>query len=187
MEPKTVLTTILTIFATVPNLWTSPVNAATEPEVPDLCTEDVYLDPDGVPIMDSDGITLSRYCVWTGEDAPVWADEVCCEIGPDSAHCTPTDALGECSADQVERWCDHAKLDGEQVVCLQSFPSACTSGVCVEPPLGVQTTPLPSTMLCCYGGACYEIYYDEPCGGSFQWCDSPYTNTDGSVGCADYE
>lgn len=179
-----VLTTLLNIFATVPTLC-GDVSLAVEDPVPDLCTEDVYLDPDGVPLEDADGTTLSRYCVWTGEDAPVWADTVCCELGPDSAHCTPTNALGECSAVQVKRWCDHGKSNGKQVVCLQSFPSACRSGVCADPPRDVQVAPQAATSLCCFGGACYEIYDEEPCGGSFQWCNSPYTNSDGSVGCAD--
>lgn len=185
MKITIALVTLLNTFATVPALCGDVFLAAEDP-VPDLCTENVYLNSEGLPLQDSDGTTLSRYCVWTGEDAPVWADEVCCEIGPDSAYCTPTDALGGCSAAQLMRWCDHAKFDGEQVVCLQSFPSACTSGVCADPPLGVQADPLAAwTPLCCYGGTCYELSFEELCGGSFQWCDSPYTNEDGTVGCAD--
>ena len=180
MQITIVLTTLLSIFAMVPTLYGDG-----DPVPDDLCTEDVYLDPEGVPLVDSDGTTLSRYCVWTGEDAPVWADEVCCEMGPDSANCTTTNALGECSAVQVKRWCDYAEIDGDQVTCLQPFPSACTSGVCADPPLGVQAAPMAHTPLCCYGGTCYELSFDELCGGSFQWCDSPYTNTDGTVGCAD--
>ncbi len=184
MQITIALTTLLNIFTTVPTLC-GDIFVAAEDTVPDLCSEDVYLNPEGIPLEDSDGTTLSRYCVWTGEDAPVWAGEVCCEFGPDSAYCTPTDARGECSTVQVKRWCDHAKFNGEQVVCLQSFPSACRSGACADPPLGVQIDPQTLTPLCCFGGACYEITDEEPCGGSFQWCDSPYTNPDGTVGCAD--
>ncbi|MCA8973024.1 MAG: hypothetical protein KDC95_24790, partial [Planctomycetes bacterium] len=180
----TVLTTILTIFAIVPDLGWGPAQAATEPEVPDLCTDDVYLDPDGVPLQDSDGTQLSRHCTWTDEDAPVWADQVCCEFGPDSVSCTPTNTNGECTAIQVKRWCDFAEYDGAQVECLQPFPSACNSGVCGELPVGTQPEE-GSAPLCCYPGGCYELEFDEYCGGLFQWCDSPFTNGDGTVGCAD--
>ena len=152
MEPTTVLTTILTILATMPNLGADPTQTATEPEVPDLCTEDVYLDAEGVPLKDSDGTQLSRYCTWTGDDAPVWADEVCCEFGPDSANCTPTNAAGECMAIQVKHWCDFAELHGTKVECLQPFPSACDSGVCGELPVGAQPVAL-ITPLCCHPGA----------------------------------
>ena len=184
MEPTTVLTIILNTFAIVPNLWGSPAPAGTEPEVPDLCTENVYLDPDGVPLEDAGGTQLSRYCTWTGDDAPVWADEVCCEFGPDSANCTTTNAIGECMASQVKRWCDFAELHGTKVECLQPFPSACNEpGLCVAPPVG--TVLEGSTPLCCYGGACYELSFGEGCDGHFKYCESPYTNEDGTVGCAD--
>ncbi|MCA8972770.1 MAG: hypothetical protein KDC95_23490 [Planctomycetes bacterium] len=154
--------------------------------VPDLCEESVYLDPDGVPLEDANGAKQSRYCVWTSEEhAPVWADEVCCELGPDSAHCTPTNAIGGCQAIQVKRWCDFGKFDGEQVTCLQPFPSACKEIECVAPPIGTPVEPF--AFLCCYGGVCYEIGLGENCGGAISYCESPYSNEDGSVGCADGE
>lgn len=150
---------------------------------PDLCEENVYLDPDGVPLVDANGTHLSKYCAWTDEDAPVWDDEVCCELGPDSAYCTPTDTKSECQAIQVKRWCDFGEFDGEQVICLQPFPSACSSIECVAPPAG--TPQEYSHPLCCYAGGCYELSFLEDCGGDFQWCHSPYSNEDGTVGCAD--
>ena len=174
MDPAVILFTIISILGIIPG---DPVL--------DLCEESVYLDPDGVPLEDADGTRLSRYCTWTGEDAPLWADEVCCELGPDSAYCTPTDLKGGCEAVQVKRWCDFGKFDGEQVKCLQPFPSACDVIECVAPPTGTpQGAPVP---LCCWGGVCYELSFGEDCGGVISFCQSPYTNEDGSVGCADGE
>ena len=183
MEPTHILTTVFAIFAAAPNLWTGLPQATADLEVPDLCTEVVYLDLEGAALEDADGTKLSVYCEWTGEDAPVWADEVCCELGPDSAYCTPTGTDGECSPFQAKRWCEFGEFDGEQVNCLQPFPSACNSIECVAPPVGTpQEGPTP---LCCYAGICYELSFDERCGGSYNMCDSPYTNEDGTVGCAD--
>ncbi|WP_106391113.1 hypothetical protein [Enhygromyxa salina] len=169
----------------MPMLWLGPVQAATDPEVPDLCTEDVYLAPNGVPLEDANGTMLSKYCTWTDQDAPAWTGEVCCELGPDSASCTPTNTRGECQTTQVKRRCDYAKSNENQVVCLQPFPSACDSGVCAAPPRRVQVDPQATSLLCCFGGACYEVAFGEDCGGLYQWCESPYTNEDGTVGCAD--
>ena len=184
MEPTTVLTIILNTFAIVPNLWGAPASAATQPEVLDLCTEVVHLDPDGVPLEDADGTQLSRYCTWTGDDAPVWSEEVCCELGPASASCTPTNTNGECMASQVKRWCDFAEFDGTKVECLQPFPSACNEpGVCKASPVGAETEA--SAILCCLGGACYEVSGYVGCDGYYLQCDSPYTNEDGTVGCDD--
>ena len=169
-------------------LFSTLLFAIGDPPVLDLCADEVYLDPEGAPLEDADGTRLSVYCDWTGEDAPVWAGEVCCDLGPDSAYCTPTDTNGTCSPLQAKRWCEFGELDGDRVSCLQPFPSACKSGVCAALPLGVQVDPQASTLLCCFAGVCYEIAFQEgSCGGSFQWCDSPYTNEDGTVGCADYD
>ena len=164
------------VLATLLNLFTAP----------DLCTEAVYLDADNVPIVDYEGTTLSRYCTWTEKQrAPVWSDEVCCDLGPDSAYCTPTNALGECSPGQAKRWCDYAEHEGSQVTCFQAFPSACDAGLCDALPVGAQ--PEASAPLCCWNGTCFELMFDEFCAGVFFWCDSPYTNADGTVGCADWD
>ena len=64
MSLSIILTTILSNFAT---------------SSPNLC-DDVYVDTDGSPYTDSIGQMLSRYCVWTGPDAPVWDADVCCTI-----------------------------------------------------------------------------------------------------------
>ena len=80
MQITILLTTLLNIFAT-PNPCGVELSTTEDPPI-DLCTEDVYLDAEGAPLVDADGTTLARYCDWTGEDAPVWADEVCCELGP---------------------------------------------------------------------------------------------------------
>ena len=67
--------------------------------------------------------------------------------------------------------------------CYQPFDSACEAGVCVAPPAGTEQAQ--ETPLCCFNGACYELSFEEPCGGDFFHCTSPYTNEDGTVGCAD--
>jgi hypothetical protein len=73
MKLSIIVTTILNMFATSP----------------DLCAEP-YLDPYGTPCTDSIGQTRSRYCKWTGPDAPLLDANVCCTIDGDGA--TPHDA-----------------------------------------------------------------------------------------------
>lgn len=154
--------------------------------LPDLCA-DVYLDPTGAPLQDADGTTLSRYCEWTGPDAPVWAGAVCCSFGTSSAgvSCTaPHETRGTCQWGKLKLWCDYGEADGDgAVTCYQPFESACDDGHCIAPPPG--TPQEGSTPLCCFAGGCYELDFEESCGGDFQWCSSPYTSGDGTIGCSD--
>ncbi|NVB36227.1 hypothetical protein G6O69_38365 [Pseudenhygromyxa sp. WMMC2535] len=151
--------------------------------LPDLC-DDVYLDEIGAPVTDSEGTRLSRFCQWTGPDAPLWADHVCCSIGA-SASCTATDENGRCTTG-IKMWCDYGEQINGEVVCYQPFDDACDRGFCDDlAPSGsdlVYVAPL-----CCFEhlDACYELSIAEYCGGFFLNCDSPYSNSDGTVGCGE--
>ena len=68
MANSIILSTLLNLFAISPDLC----------EVP-------YLDITGEPCTDSIGQTLSRYCKWTGPDAPTLDADVCCSIEGDDA------------------------------------------------------------------------------------------------------
>lgn len=155
--------------------------------LPDLC-DDVYLDDVGAPATDSKGVALSRFCTWTGPDAPLWADHVCCAIDGASADCTPTDANGRCTAG-MKMWCDYGEDIGGKVTCYQPFPDACDEGFCdtLAVPPGTQAEEM--VPLCCYADTddCYQLAIGAPCGGDFLYCDSPYTTEQGTVGCADFD
>lgn len=158
----------------------SVANATT---LPNLC-DDVYLDAAGAPLHDADGTTLSRYCEWTGPDAPVWGNELCCSFGAEGASCTATSVRQRCGWGQLKLWCDYGEMASDgSVACYQPFESACDAGHCVAPPAG--TPQEGQTPLCCYAGGCYELDFEESCGGDFFFCASPYTAGDGTVGCAD--
>ena len=150
---------------------------------PDLCN-DVYLDADGSPIHDATGMTLSRYCEQTGLRAPKWDRPVCCSFDAGGAHCTEPNAVGECDAGQANMWCDHGERGADgQVVCYQPLPSACDFIDCVAPPAGIPVEG--AVPLCCFAGGCYELEFEESCGGHFTMCCAPFSNENGSTGCAD--
>lgn len=151
--------------------------------LPDLC-DDVYLDADGVPIHDAKGMTFSRYCEWTGPDAPWWGAAVCCSFDAAGAHCTVPDSRG-CEG-AYEMWCDHGEQASDgSVTCYQPFPDICDSGFCLDAPAGAEQGD--AVPVCCIpGDGCYEVDFGDNCpGGYLGWCYSPYTNEDGTVGCAD--
>ena len=77
--------------------------------VPNLCDE-VFLDALGVPITDDVGQTLSRYCAWTGPDAPVWNAEVCCTIDGGDAACSRRSG-SRCPSGTKRMYCEHGAAD----------------------------------------------------------------------------
>jgi hypothetical protein len=163
-----ILSTLLSTFAT---------------SSPDLCG-DVYLDASGDPVTDSVGQTLSRFCKWTGPVVPTWNADVCCTFANNAATCTRTDTRGRCQSGTAKRYCEHGSLGADgRVSCFQPFPDACEAGFCDVAPAGAAMGA--SVPLCCYAGGCYELDFEEDCFGNFKFCDSPYTNSDGTVGCAD--
>lgn len=178
MEPKQPLF-LACLLALTPTL------ASATP--PNLC-DDVYLDADGVPLHDLSGTTFPRYCEFTGPDAPRWSAPVCCSFADDDARCTETDTTGGCAAEQSQMWCDHGeRLADGSVVCYRPLPSTCDYIRCDPAPptaeLAVEVLPL-----CCgSNGECYQLSIGDDCGGHITFCDAPYTNMDGTVGCADDE
>jgi hypothetical protein len=153
--------------------------------LPDLC-DDYHLSPTGAPYADSTGHKLSRFCSWTNElEVSVWADHVCCSIGTTSATCKPTDANGRCLAG-AKMWCDYATVSGGFVTCQQPWPDACAEGFCsiAAPSSTPQAYVEP---LCCEApDDCYVVAIPSDCDAAkFLHCHSPYTNENGSVGCAD--
>ncbi len=153
--------------------------------LPNLC-DDVYLDAEGVPIHDATGRTLSRYCEQTGPRAPVWNGVVCCSFSDGEARCEHPDTSGACASGRKTMWCDYGSRQADGLVaCYPPLPSACEFIDCVAPPPSI---PLEGgTPLCCGVAGCIELEYEEHCGGFVTMCDSPYTNEDGTVGCADLE
>ena len=153
--------------------------------LPNLC-DDVYLDEDGVPLHDATGATLSRYCEQTGLRAPMWNKPVCCSFDADGARCVEPDVSGTCDTGEKMLWCDHGerRADG-QVACYQPLPSACEFIDCVAPPPGIPQEDM--TPLCCFAGGCFELDFEEQCGGHFTFCSAPFSNENGSVGCADQD
>ena len=149
--------------------------------LPNLC-DDVYLDDDGVPLHHADGTTIARYCELTGPRAPVWAAPVCCSFDAAGADCSATGAKG-CGSGQAEMWCDYGEQASDgSVGCYQPLPSTCDVGQCVDAPAG--TTLEDAVALCCFPGmGCYELDYEEFCGGQVTFCNAPYTLQDGTVGC----
>ena len=116
MTPQIIVTTILNIFATSP----------------DLCAES-YLDEYGKPWTDSIGQTLSRYCTWTGPDAPILDAEVCCTIDADTASCWLPDTGSDCQ--MGSKWyCEYGEAIAGGVVCYRPYPDACDMGFCVQAP-----------------------------------------------------
>jgi hypothetical protein len=95
-----------------------------------------------------------------------------------------TDQNG-CASGFDKYYCEY----GEQIlggfVCYQSFPSACGTGSCS----GVQSAEggPQEDVICCSGGACFpwDDKDHEDCGGIYTWCNSGYSNADGTVDCRD--
>jgi hypothetical protein len=173
MAITTLLTTLLTTFAI---------------QSPNLC-EDVYLDAMGTPLTDAIGQTFSRYCEWTGPDAPVWDADVCCTIDEDGAHCSQTLASGRCETG-LKMYCEYGAVVAETgVVCYQPFPSMCEAGLCVEAP--DSPPPTQAGLACCGdGGACVPLADDGilDCvegGGYMMFCHDGMSNTDGTITCYD--
>ena len=149
---------------------------------PDLC-EDPLLDPSGAPISDSSGQTLSRYCEWTGPDAPRLDANICCTIEDSTARCELANSRGYCGAG-ARLFCEYGAVDDDGVVsCARAYPDACDEGLCVAGPAG---EPEPYEVLCCSpGGVCVGVTLEtiDDCVGSFVGCDHGIENTDGTVEC----
>lgn len=156
---------------------------------PDLCA-DVYADATGQPYTDALGQTWSRYCEWTGPNAPVLDLDVCCTISGDNAWCTLPDRNGRCSRG-AKRHCKYGeKTTAGTVACYQPFPSTCDLGFCsdVLPPGGGAVEDL----LCCWtSGWCSEIETVEhviacgDTGGYTSYCFDGAQSADGTVECFD--
>jgi hypothetical protein len=167
-----ILSTLLSTFSTT--------------TVPDLC-DYVYLDASGEPITDSVGQTLSRFCKWTGPDAPVWNANVCCTFDADGAACTRTNSRGSCSTGK-RHYCEHGEaVTGGGVVCYQPLPSMCGAGLCVEAPPIIPEAQMSSTYIACCDGPCHLIDVEAifDCEGEILACNYGMSNADGSVECWD--
>ena len=138
MTPQIIVTTILNIFATTP----------------DLCAE-VYLDEYGEPWTDAIGQTLSRYCEWTGPDAPVLDADVCCTIDADVASCWLPDTGSDCQTGS-EWYCEYGEAIAGGVVCYRPYPSTCDQGLCVKAP--ALPPDVQAQLICCDGGSCQNIW-----------------------------
>ena len=166
MELSTLLISILKIFATSP----------------DLCAV-VHADATGQPYTDSIGVTLSRYCQWTGPGAPSLNRDVCCDIQGGAAACVLPTSSGRCSIGS-RYYCKYGQASSVGVVCQQPFPSACAAGFCVQMP--EVPPPTEALLACCSpGGACVEIEWAQglDCEGYFMVCENGVSNDDGTVTC----
>lgn len=151
---------------------------------PELCTEHVYLNTNGDPLTDSAGVTLSRFCQWTGPGAAIWDDDVCCAIDEYGAACSISKE-GTCEAGLDLYRCKYGERVASGIVCYQSFPSTCSLGLCttgVKPPDDSQ-----EDAICCVWPNCYPWDDEnvEECPGNFTWCDAGYSKVDGTVECFD--
>jgi hypothetical protein len=167
-----ILSTLLSTFSTT---------------VPNLC-DDVYLDASGEPVTDSVGQTLSRFCKWTGPDAPVWDANVCCTFDADGVACTGTNSRGGCSTGQ-KHYCEHGEsVPGGGVICYQPLPSMCDVNTCVAPPDVPPTGQETDGLVCCSpGGACQLISPLEQgeCIGEIAVCIYGSADGNGVVECWD--
>jgi hypothetical protein len=173
MKLPIILTTILSIFAT---------------PSPDLCA-DVFLDASGHPVMDLVGQTLSRYCEWTGPDAPVWDANVCCTIDADGAACSRISTTGRCMSGTKKMYCEYgAAMAGGGVTCYQPLPDACDAGLCIEAPTIIPVAQMSTYIMCCSaGGACQYIEHGtiDNCQGQILSCDLGIINGDETVDCVE--
>jgi hypothetical protein len=154
---------------------------------PDLC-DDVFLDTSGNPVMDLVGQTLSRFCKWTGPDAPVWDANVCCTFDADGAACTRTNSRDGCSTGK-RHYCEHGEaVAGGGVICYQPLPSMCDVSTCVDAPDVPPTGQESSAIVCCSpGGACQWVSVDESfdCPGEISFCYYGSMDDNGVVECWD--
>jgi hypothetical protein len=157
---------------------------------PDLCA-DVYVDASGKPYTDAIGQTISRFCEWTGPEAPVLDGQVCCTISGDSAQCHLPNRQGRCSTGTWAYYCEFGEATSSgAVVCYQPFPSVCDLGFCgdVAPP---EAGPQENGMCCWPSGVCTGVETFEQwkgCGqggGILGFCGVGVTNADGTVDCFD--
>ena len=130
------------------------------------------------------GRTLSRYCEWTGPDAPALEANICCTLDGDTAHCELANLRGYCRTG-VRMWCSHGEVDSAtgRVSCMQVFPDACDAGLCVQaPPEAPQAW---DGVLCCGPGGCVPVEYGEAgdCDGDFFICEWGMSLPDGTVEC----
>ncbi len=174
MRLSTVFTTLFKLFATSP----------------DLCAE-VHLDAGGEPYTDALGQTFSRFCEWTGPDAPVWDAQVCCTFDGDGAACVQPDSNDRCA--QGERmYCKYGEAVAAGVLCYQPFPDACEFGYCEPAPSEPPTARMNHSIACCGEHACYEISDSQifTCGengGKVLGCKAGQSNDDGTITCYDEE
>lgn len=170
MKLSIVLTTLLSTFAT---------------DAPNLCDE-VFLDALGEPVTDDLGQTLSRYCAWTGPDAPIWNADVCCTLDDDGAACSVPRARG-CPTGTERMYCEHGAANAlGGVTCYQPFPDGCEAGMCVAAPELPPPVQKADFIMCCSpGGACHYVQSGTSfdCQGQLLGCDYGILNTDGSVEC----
>ena len=171
MTLSIVLSTLLSTFSTT---------------VPNLC-DDVFRDASGDPITDLVGQTLSRFCRWTGPDAPVLDANVCCTFAADVAKCSTTDRRGNCPSGTAKRYCEHGSVASDgRVTCYQPFPGACEAGWCIEAPEIIPEAQLSQFLMCCSGGgACQYVVSGQgmECQGEILSCDYGYVDEDGSIWC----
>ena len=153
---------------------------------PDLC-DDGLLNSSGTERVDSRGQNLPVHCQWTGPDAPVWDDEVCCDLDSAGSACTLERSRdGSCQVGSVY-YCEHGEPTSTGgFVCYQPYPSMCDAGLCVEAPTSappvVAVTPLIS---CCNAeGVCVWVGYNTTdCEGELSYCHWAMTLLDGTVEC----
>lgn len=171
MKIAIVLSSLLSIFATT---------------VPNLC-DDVFLDPLGQPLTDGVGQTLSRYCAWTGPDAPVWDADVCCAFDDDGAACSVPLAVG-CPTGTTRMYCEHGKANAlGGVTCYQPLPDACEAGMCIEAPEMPPDVQKSELIMCCSpGGICQHIAWGDwssDCQGEILWCPYGWVDASGLAEC----
>ena len=170
MKLTIILSTIISTFANT---------------VPNLCDE-VFLDALGVPLTDDVGQTLSRYCAWTGPDAPAWDADVCCTIEDDEAACSKLSATG-CPSGTARRYCKYGAQDAlGGVTCYQPFPDGCEAGMCIEAPEAPPLIQATTFVMCCSaGGACQYVHRGTSfdCEGELLSCDYGYVDENDVVEC----
>ena len=156
--------------------------------VPNLC-DDVFVDALGQPVTDAAGQTLSRYCAWTGPDAPVWDADVCCTFDDDDSAVCSAPRDGRCASGTARMYCEHGIADAlGGVTCYQPLPDACAAGMCVqapEIPPAVQKSHM--GMCCSPSGVCMYIPFGtaSQCQGEIMWCGHGYVDTTGFAECWD--
>jgi hypothetical protein len=159
---------------------------------PDLCA-DVYVDENGEPYRDAIGQTFSRFCDWSGPDAPVLDRDVCCTTRGDTAWCALPDRKGRCSSGSTLYYCERGEVTSTGVVvCYQPLVNLCDFGFCgtVLPP---NAGPMEDGICCWPSGVCTHAETGQDaiaCSdgyGILGNCKLGATNADGTVDCFDDE